>query len=115
MTEITETTREEFQQEIEQTYDSRDRIGKLLFHLAIHAVSRGDRRLAFDLAELDTMPRREGQTADLDACEGFGGLHYRVDRLELRLWAAAAGEAYATGQNDILHALDGLARRRACH
>lgn len=115
MTETSERAREEFEQEIERIYDSCDRMGKFLFQLAMHAIARDDRRLAHDLVEINAMPRSEGQTADLDGCEGFGGLHYRVDRLELRLWVAAAGEAYATGQRDILAALDALARRRACH
>lgn len=115
MTETTETTCAQFSELLDEAFDSRDRMGKFLFHLALHAIARDDRRLAHDLVELDAMPRREGQTADLDGCEGFGGLHYRVDRIELGLWAAAAGEAYATGQRDILAALDALARRRACH
>lgn len=115
MTETTETTRDQFEREIERAYDTRDRIGKLLFHLAVHAVARGDRPMAFDLVEIESMPRRGGRKVDLDACEAFGALSQRVDQLELRLWAAAASEAYCAGDPDLLNALDSLARRRVCH
>jgi len=114
MTETIETNREELQQEIERIYDSCDRVGKTLFHLAVHSLARGDRRMAVDIVEVANMPRRYGFEVNLGSCEAFGALSQRVDQLELRLWAAAASEACCGGDPDLLHALDGLARRRGC-
>ena len=112
---MTETTRDFFDDPILADYDALDRMGKHLFFLAAEAISRGDRRLADDLITINAMPRREGQPVNFDNCEALGGLHARVGRFELGLWAAAAAAAYAAGYADILAALDGLARRRVCH
>tara|TARA_R110000851_G_scaffold23636_4_gene69031 strand:- start:1071 stop:1412 length:342 start_codon:yes stop_codon:yes gene_type:complete len=101
--------------EIIDAYETRDELGQALFHLAVAAATRGDMRMMRDLFEIDRMDRRHGQRVDLNSCEAFGGLAHRVRGEELGQWARAVSAIMEIGDPNLLHALDALARRRACH
>lgn len=108
--------REELERDIiTATYEGADELGQALYHLAIMAVSRGDRQMARDLFTLDRMERRDGHGVDINACEALGALSQRVKGEELRQWARAVSACMDHGSADILFGIDALARRRACH
>ncbi|MFG6508286.1 MULTISPECIES: hypothetical protein [unclassified Sulfitobacter] len=107
--------REELERDIIATYESADELGQALYHLAIMAVSRGDRQKTRDLFALDRMERRSGEGVDLNACEALGALSQRVKGKELRQWARAVSACMDLGSADILFGIDALARRRVCH
>lgn len=113
MTEIEE--RKQTQREIIDAYETRDELGQALFHLALAAAARNDMTTMRDLFEIDRMERRGGRGVDLNSCEAFGALAHRVKGKELGQWARAVSACMDAGSPDILHALDALARRRACH
>ncbi|MBK44814.1 MAG: hypothetical protein CMN20_05755 [Roseovarius sp.] len=115
MTDTTDTTRDELARDIRDAYETRDELGQALFHLAVAAAARGDMQMMRDLFEIDRMQRRGGQGVNLDSCGAFGALAQRVKGEELCQWARAVSACMDLGGPDILHALDGLARRRACH
>lgn len=115
MTETTETTREKLERDMIDAYQTRDELGQALFHLAVAAATRNDMAMMRDLFEIDRMERRGGQGVDLNSCEAFGAVAQRAKGEELGQWARAVSACMDLGSTDILHALDGLARRRACH
>lgn len=107
--------REELEREIIAAYEGADELGKALYHLAIMAMSRGDRQMTRDLFAIDRMERRSGDGVDINACEALGALSQRVKGEELRQWSRAVSACMDLGSADILFGIDALARRRACH